>query len=224
MPVLALKAAAGLLAASGLLAGGHAELAGHSESASSAQGFTITKVIYIVRSGDTLGGIAGYFCHNPAKYRELAQANGISNPNVISVGQRIWLACGGSGGSVSSSSSSSSSSSRSSTSTSSSASGSNYANGSAVIPGTYNVYSYVGLERLWEAAGGSSATAAHAACIAEHESGGRQWAVSPTNDWGLWQIHNGGYAMLVALPNAERAVAMSSNGSNWSQWTTARYC
>jgi hypothetical protein len=30
--------------------------------------------------------------------------------------------------------------------------------------------------------------------------------------------------MLNAFANAQRAVAMSSNGSDWSQWTTAQYC
>jgi hypothetical protein len=211
MPLLALKVATLAAAALGVAAGGHAELAGHSQEAS------VTKVIYIVRSGDTLGGIAGYFCHDPAKYRELAQANGIANPNEISVGEHIWLACGGS-------SSGSSSASSSGGSSSSSISGSSYAAGSAAIPATDMVYSYAGLERLWEAAGGSSATAYHAACIAEHESSGRPWAISPTNDWGLWQIHNGGQPMLVPFQNAQRAVAMSGNGSNWGQWTTARYC
>ncbi len=53
-------------------------------------------------------------------------------------------------------------------------------------------YSFGALEHLWMAVGGSGRTASHAACIAEHESGGNPNAISPTNDWGLWQIHNGG--------------------------------
>jgi hypothetical protein len=211
MPVLAVKAAALLVAATGLLAGGKAELAGH-EQASSAQ---VVKVIYIVKPGDTLSRIAGYFCHNPSKYRELASANGISNPNVIDVGQRIWLACGGSGGGSNSASSSA---------RSGSISGSSYAQGSAVVPGTSVVYSEAGLARLWVAAGGSGGTAWHAACIAEHESSGRTWVVSPTNDWGLWQIHDGGYSMLNAFANAQRAISMSSNGRDWSQWSTRGDC
>jgi hypothetical protein len=172
-------------------------------------------VYYTVRSGDTLSRIAGYFCHNPSRYHELAAANGIANPNVIGVGERIWLACGGSGGSRSGNSGGSSSG---------SISGSDYAAGSAAIPATSSQYSTQGLERLWMAAGGSGGTAIHAACIAQHESSGMSWVVSPTNDYGLWQIHNGGPAMLNAFANAQRAVAMSNNGTNWSQWTTARYC
>lgn len=86
------------------------------------------------------------------------------------------------------------------------------------------IYSYSALEALWESAGGSAGTAAHAACIAEHESGGNPGAISPTDDWGLWQIHAGGYPMLNPYANAVRAVAMSSNGTNWSAWTTAGFC
>jgi Lysozyme like domain len=85
-------------------------------------------------------------------------------------------------------------------------------------------YSYAGLEQLWVAAGGSPAREYVAACIAEHESGGRSWAISPTDDWGLWQIHAGGYAMLNPFANAQRAVAMSGDGTNWSPWTTAPMC
>lgn len=211
MPLFALKAAA---VAGVLLAGG---AVGHSELSSSARQASTAKVYYTVRSGDTLSRIAEYFCHNPGKYHALASANGIANPNVISVGQHIWLACGGSD--------SSGGSAQRSTGTSTTAiTGSSYAQGSANVPATSMVYSYAGLERLWIAAGGSPGTAYHAACIAEHESSGRPWAVSPTNDWGLWQIHAGGQVMLIPYDNAQRAVAMSGNGSNWGQWTTARYC
>ncbi len=85
-------------------------------------------------------------------------------------------------------------------------------------------YSFGALEHLWMAAGGSGRTAFHAACIAEHESGGNPRAISPTNDWGLWQIHNGGPRMLNPAANAAVAVRMSDNGRNWSAWTTRRMC
>ena len=86
------------------------------------------------------------------------------------------------------------------------------------------VYSVGALEHLWMAVGGSGGTASHAACIAEHESGGNPNAISPTNDWGLWQIHNGGPRMLNPAANAAAAVRMSDNGRNWSAWTTAGMC
>jgi hypothetical protein len=217
MPVLALKVAALALAASGVAAGAAQAHQGSQSEAS------VTKVIYIVKPGDTLGGIAGYFCHDQGKYRQLARANGIANPNVISVGEHIWLACGGSGGSSGSSSSSSSSSASSS---GSSASGSSYAAGSAAIPATSNVYSYLGLERLWIAAGGSSATASHAACIAEAESGGRSWATGAAGERGLWQIHpsHGSLSTYDPYYNARAAVIISANGTNWGQWTTRSSC
>ena len=85
-------------------------------------------------------------------------------------------------------------------------------------------FGYSAIEHLWMAAGGSSYTASRAACIASHESGGNPSAISPTNDYGLFQIHDGGYAMLDPMANARRAVSMSADGHNWSAWTTAYLC
>ena len=85
-------------------------------------------------------------------------------------------------------------------------------------------YSFAALEHIWMAVGGSGGTASHAACIAEHESGGNPNAISATNDWGLWQIHDGGPGMLNPAANAATAVRMSANGLNWSSWTTAPMC
>ena len=85
-------------------------------------------------------------------------------------------------------------------------------------------YSFGALESIWMAAGGSGSTAYHAACIAEHESGGDPNAISRTNDYGLWQIHDGGPAMFNPVANAATAVRMSADGTNWSPWTTAVFC
>jgi LysM repeat protein len=218
MPFLMMKAAAVAVAAGTLGTAGHAALAGNSQSTTQSQ--AVVRV-YIVQSDDTLSKIARRFCGNSAAYPALARASGISNPNVIRVGQRITLAC--SGGSVSSSKGEREPDGDKDDHTGT-VSGSNYAAGSAVIPATNSIYSEAGLARLWVAAGGSRGTAWHAACIAMHESTGKPWAISPTNDWGLWQIHNGGPAMLVPFDNAQRAVAMSNNGTNWSQWTTRGMC
>lgn len=46
---------------------------------------------YTIQSGDTLGAIALKFYGKASKYTEIAEANGISNPNVIRVGQEIVL-------------------------------------------------------------------------------------------------------------------------------------
>lgn len=55
--------------------------------------------IYIVQPNDTLSGIAAKFNY-PGGYQALASANGIANPNLIHVGQRLRV-YGGSAGSVS---------------------------------------------------------------------------------------------------------------------------
>src|SRR5438034_8147533 len=83
------------------------------------------------------------------------------------------------------------------------------------------------LEDLWNQAGGSSATAPIAAAVALAESNGNARAVSRTGDFGLWQINARAHpeydsgAMLYARPNAEAAVAISSDGTDWTPWCTA---
>ena len=103
--------------------------------------------------------------------------------------------------------------------------------GSAAVTVDYHVsagiYSFSGLEALWRQAGGSAAAETTAACIAEHESGGNPNAESPTWDFGLWQVHGSWgpeMATFSPLPNAEAAVKISSDGTNWGAWTTAPYC
>ena len=89
-------------------------------------------------------------------------------------------------------------------------------------PTSAGTYSCGGLEALWEEAGGSSGEAVMAAEIAMAESGGNPEAVSPTDDFGLWQINgsHGAEATLNPLGNARAAVDISGNGSNWGPWTT----
>jgi LysM repeat protein len=80
-----------------------------------------------------------------------------------------------------------------------------------------------GLERLWDAAGGNPAHAFVAAEIAMAESGGRQYAHSPTNDFGYWQIngvHGPSMATYNPMGNARAAISISGDGTNWSPWTT----
>jgi LysM repeat protein len=79
-----------------------------------------------------------------------------------------------------------------------------------------------GLEQLWDAAGGNPSHAFMAAEIAMAESGGNQYALSPTDDFGYWQINasNGSLATYNALGNARSAIILSGNGTNWSPWTT----
>jgi LysM repeat protein len=46
---------------------------------------------YTVQSGDNLSRIAKRFYGSPNKYTGIAQANGISNPDLIKVGQQLNL-------------------------------------------------------------------------------------------------------------------------------------
>jgi hypothetical protein len=85
------------------------------------------------------------------------------------------------------------------------------------------VYSYSGLEALWLAAGGNPAYEATAACIATHESGGRANAISATADYGVFQEHMDPAALNPQV-SAVTAVRMSSDGRDWSAWTTSGYC
>lgn len=87
-------------------------------------------------------------------------------------------------------------------------------------------YSYSQLEQLWERAGGSSVTAPLAAAIAMAESSGNASAVNHdsngTVDRGLWQISSvhGAQSTFDPLANAQAAVNISGNGTNFDPWTT----
>ena len=91
--------------------------------------------------------------------------------------------------------------------------------GGAVTGVSGGTLSCAGLEALWEAAGGSHAEAFMAAEIAMAESGGQQYALSPTNDYGYWQIngsHGPAQATFSPMGNAQAAVAISADGTDWS--------
>jgi hypothetical protein len=88
---------------------------------------------------------------------------------------------------------------------------------------TARVLSAAQIGQLWLSAGGSAGTEQTAICIAEHESSGNTQAVSPSDDFGVWQIH-ADPAALNPMVNAKTAVQMSDDGTNWSAWTTAGDC
>lgn len=83
--------------------------------------------------------------------------------------------------------------------------------------------------QFWTRNGGLVAVVSVAVAIALAESGGNDQAVSPSDDWGLWQIngvHAGAWpgaphAWLDPDTNARAAIAISSNGSDWGPWCTA---
>ncbi len=84
------------------------------------------------------------------------------------------------------------------------------------------------LEALWESAGGSASAAFTAAEIAQAESSGRQYATNGnsngTTDRGYWQINSshGSLSTFDAHGNARAAVLISSDGTDWTPWTTYR--
>jgi LysM repeat protein len=163
---------------------------------------------YTVRSGDTLSKIANSYYHNADDWQYLYHENDktLSDPNLIYVGQRLVIP--------------------------------------ATAPAHYALSDYVpkhakaaklvtqsaaqgsyscsGLEELWEQEGGSPAAAFMAAEIAMAESGGDPNAISPTDDFGLWQINgsNGSLATLNPFQNAKSAITLSDNGTDWNPWTT----
>lgn len=95
---------------------------------------------------------------------------------------------------------------------------------SASVHGGYLTYS--GLEALWEAASGPAWAAPTAACIAEHESSGQQYATGPFGERGYWQINpdHGSLSTYDPYGNARAAVLISDYGRDWSAWTTAPLC
>jgi LysM repeat protein len=202
---------------------------------------------YDVQSGDTLSGIARHFYGAANDWHYLYQRNTatISNPNLIYPGQVLNVPSGApstaseqapasaSGTGQAPASASGTEQAPMSASTADSAQGSaSGSSGSASAPA--NVSASVssgslsgtlgcsGLEQLWEEAGGSPSEAFMAAEIAMAESGGNQYAVSPTADYGYWQINSshGSMATFNALGNAQAAVSISSDGTNWDPWTT----
>jgi hypothetical protein len=184
--------------------------------------------VYTVRAGDSASAIAARYCGASRDWTGIyaaSRARGWTawNANDLTAGQHLYLACAYVPGMLD----------RAplpkrapavqlAAHVSAAARSSHRSENPAAYHG--GVFSYTGLEALWESAGGSRSTAAVAACIAEHESGGNPAAISPTDDWGLWQIHAGGYAMLNPYANVRRAVAMSSDGTNWNPWSTKYDC
>ncbi len=167
---------------------------------------------YTVRSGDTLSAIAARFYGNAADWPGLYHANEskISNPNDIYVGEVLTVPADPTA-SASSYAPKHSKPAKAATTLTTSV---------RTLSGTL---SCSGLEALWESAGGSSGEAFMAAEIAMAESGGNQYALSPTDDYGYWQInasHGPAQATFNAYGNARAAIAISDDGRDWSPWTT----
>lgn len=201
---------------------------------------------YKVRSGDTLSSIAEQYYHKAADWQWLYHENAktVSDPNLIYPGETLLVpsdppanftlnsyvpkhakpaapAVTTSTTHHSDSSGSDSHSSGGTVTVQAASQGSHTSShsGSGGLSGTLGCS---GLEQLWDAAGGNPSHAFMAAEIAMAESGGNQYAHSPTDDFGYWQINasNGSLATYDAYGNARSAIILSGNGTNWSPWTT----
>lgn len=90
------------------------------------------------------------------------------------------------------------------------------------------VYSIPEIRQIWLRNGGSPALSPIAVAVCLAESNGWAEAVSPAKDYGLWQINIANFAhygLTVSRAfnpdlNAQVAISMSSNGTNWAPWCT----
>jgi LysM repeat protein len=163
---------------------------------------------YTVRPGDTLSSIAQRFYGNSADWPWLYHVNKskVSNPNEIYVGQKLQVPYDRPANAASYAPKH--------------AKAATLSSSARKLSGTLGCS---GLEALWETAGGSHAEAFIAAEIAMAESGGNQYALSPTNDYGYWQIngsHGPALATFNAMGNAKAAIIISDDGRDWAPWTT----
>jgi len=164
---------------------------------------------YTVRPGDTLSSIAERFYGNPGDWTWLWHVNSsvVHDPNSIYAGEVLKIPSDPPANAASYTPKHAKTATTLTTS-------------ATHLSGTLGCS---GLEALWEAAGGSHTEAFMAAEIAMAESGGNQYALSPTDDYGYWQInasHGPAMATFNALGNAKAAIAISRDGTDWYPWTT----
>lgn len=187
----------------------------------------------IVKPGDTLWKISGAVCGNPGDDLALAYNNGIANPDRILAGQLLKIACRAAASALAAKypppkpasllASSPVDTSQPDTSPVTESAAAPVVQDDAAQVSATGSFSCSALEALWEEAGGNPADAFMAAEIATAESGGNPNAISPTDDYGLWQINaSHGPAMATLNPggNAEAAVSISDDGTDWGAWTT----
>jgi hypothetical protein len=172
---------------------------------------------YTVQPGDTLSGIAFRFYGRARAWQWLYQVNRreIENPNLIFPGQVLSVPPD-----VPASFADLTAVARDPSRAPNSGSGSPHpADATAATSGTLGCS---GLETLWREAGGAPSSEVTAASVAMAESGGAQYATGPFGERGYWQINpnHGGLSTYDAYGNARAAVIISSDGTNWSPWTT----
>jgi LysM repeat protein len=213
------------------LALGPAAIAGHSAPHPAAE------TTYTVRPGDTLSGITARIYAGSPDWQWLWQANkgSIADPNMIIVGERLTLPAGppvpvhiplprvAPDNLPPAPAPSPTPNLPPTPPAPAPPAPAPPSPASAVLMETSGgTYGCAGLEALWDQAGGNPGVAVTAASIAMAESGGNPNAISPTDDFGLWQINgsHGSMATLNPAGNARSAVSISNDGRNWGPWTT----
>jgi len=159
---------------------------------------------YTVRPGDTLSGIAQQFYGNPADWTWIYDDNlsEIQDPNDIFVGEVLKIPDGPVAVRTPKHVKAT------------------VLTTAATLSGTLGCTQ---LEELWETAGGAQTEAFTAAEIAMAESSGNQYALSPDDDMGYWQIDEPAHPTLATydpMGNAKAAIIISDDGSDWTPWTT----
>jgi len=93
-------------------------------------------------------------------------------------------------------------------------------------------YSVIDVAKIWIRNGGASASdqLINACAVCWAESGGDSTAISPSGDYGLWQINRSAHFGDGTIDssnwfnpdvNAREAIKLSNNGQNWAAWCTA---
>jgi LysM repeat protein len=194
---------------------------------------------YKVRSGDTLSRIAQRFYNKATDWGYIYHANEktVANPNLILVGESLVIPANvpadyklsdympkHAAPVVTTTVTASTTSHRHSGNSGGGTVVVQSSKGAGNSGGLSGTLGCSGLEQLWDYAGGNPADAFMAAEIAMAESGGNQYALSPTDDYGYWQINasNGALATYSAYGNARSAIIISDDGTNWDAWTTYR--
>jgi LysM repeat protein len=161
---------------------------------------------YTVRPGDTLSSIAERFYHNPSDWQFLQKVNSaeVKNPDLIFAGEVLSVPADPPATMAY---------------TPKHATRTTVLTSSTTLSGTLGC---AALEELWEQAGGSAGQAVTAASIAMAESSGQQFATGAAGERGYWQINpdHGSLSTYDPLGNAKAAVIISSDGTNWTAWTT----
>ena len=161
---------------------------------------------YMVRAGDTLSSIAQRFYGSAADWHALFEANlsVVHDPNDIFPGQVLDVPYHLTGAAAA---------------TTRSQPATTELTSSTSLSGTLGCSQ---LEELWEQAGGSAGEAVTAASIAMAESSGEQFATGTVGERGYWQINpdHGSLSTYDPVGNAQAAVIISADGTNWAPWTT----